>query len=330
MTILYSVIIFSVLIFVHELGHFGVAKASGIKVKEFALGMGPAIIKKTMGETQYSLRIFPVGGFCAMEGEDEDSDDERAFNNKPFFVKAAVLVAGSVMNLFLAVLILSCVVLYFGTPTTTLDKINLDSPAAIAGIQEGDKISTINNIKIKQWEDVSAAINSKDGQAIKIELIRGGEVIVKNITPIEEDGRMIIGITPRFQKNPISAVKYGTLATWDMGGKMVDVIGQLFTGQVSTKELMGPLGIVNAVGDSAKYGFVYVAQLAALISLNLAIVNMLPLPALDGGRILLLFIRKLTGKVISDEVEGKIHLIGFALLIGLMLYVTYQDVLRIF
>lgn len=330
MTILYSVIIFSVLIFVHELGHFGVAKASGIKVKEFALGMGPAIIKKTKGETQYSLRIFPVGGFCAMEGEDEDSDDERAFNNKPFFVKAAVLVAGSAMNLLLAVLILSSVVLYFGTPTTTLDKINLDSPAAVAGILEGDKVSTINNIKINEWEDVSAAINSEDGKAVKIEVIRDGEVIVKEITPVEEEGRMIIGITPTFQKNPISAVKYGALATWEMGGKMVDVIGQLFTGEVSTKELMGPLGIVNAVGDSAKYGFVYVAQLAALISLNLAIVNMLPLPALDGGRILLLFIRKLTGKVITDEVEGKIHLIGFALLIGLMVYVTYQDVLRIF
>ncbi len=330
MTILYSVIIFSVLIFVHELGHFGVAKASGIKVKEFALGMGPAIIKKTKGETQYSLRIFPVGGYCAMEGEDEDSEDERAFNNKPFFVKAAVLVAGSAMNLFLAVLILSCVVLYFGTPTTTLDKINLDSPAAVAGILQGDKVSTINDIKIKEWEDVSAAINSEDGKAVKIEVIRDGKVIVKNITPVEEEGRMIIGITPTFQKNPISAVKYGALATWDMAGKMVDVIGQLFTGEVSTKELMGPLGIVNAVGDSAKYGFVYVAQLAALISLNLAIVNMLPLPALDGGRILLLFIRKLTGKVITDEVEGKIHLVGFALLIGLMLYVTYQDVLRIF
>lgn len=330
MTILYSVIIFSVLIFVHELGHFGVAKATGIKVKEFALGMGPAIFKKTKGETQYSLRVFPIGGFCAMEGEDEDSEDERAFNNKPFFVKAGVLIAGSVMNLLLAVLILSSIVLYFGTPTTTLDKISSGSPAAVAGILAGDKVSSINNIKIKDWETVSSAINSGGDKPVNIKIIRNGEVISKDIMPVEEDGRKIIGVTPTFQKNPISAIKYGTIATWEMGGKMVDVIGQLFTGQVSAKELMGPLGIVNAVGDSAKYGLVYVAQLAALISLNLAIVNMLPLPALDGGRIFMLFIRKLTGKAITDEIEGKIHLIGFALLIGLMVYVTYQDVLRIF
>jgi regulator of sigma E protease len=330
MTILYSVVIFSILIFVHELGHFGVAKATGIKVKEFALGMGPAFFKKTKGETQYSLRLFPIGGFCAMEGEDEDSEDERAFNNKPFFVKAGVLVAGSAMNLLLAILILSSIVLYFGTPTTTLEKISAGSPAEVAGILAGDKVTSINKIKINAWEDVSSAINSGGSEPVNVEIIRNGEIISKDITPIEEDGRMIIGVTPTFQKNPISAVKYGALATWDMGGKMIDVIGQLFTGEVSTKELMGPVGIVNAVGDSAKYGFAYVAQLAALISLNLAIVNMLPLPALDGGRILLLIARKFTGKVITDEIEGKIHLIGFALLIGLMVYVTYQDVLRIF
>lgn len=330
MTILYSVIIFSILIFVHELGHFGVAKATGIKVKEFALGMGPAFFKKTWGETQYSLRIFPIGGFCAMEGEDEDSEDERAFNNKSFFVKAGVLVAGSVMNLILAIVVLSCVVLSFGTPTTTLDKINLDSPAATAGILAGDRVSTINNIKIDEWDDVSAAINSGENKPIKIEFIRDGKTMTEEVMPIEEEGRLIIGVTPKFEKNPVSAVKYGAIATWEMGVKMIDVIGQLFTGEVSTKELMGPVGIVNAVGDSAAYGLVYVAQLAALISLNLAIVNMLPLPALDGGRLLLLFVRKITGKVITDEIEGKIHFVGFALLIGLMLYVTYQDVLRIF
>lgn len=330
MTIVYSLIIFSALIFVHELGHFSVAKATGIKVKEFALGMGPAFLKKTWGETQYSLRIFPIGGFCAMEGEDEDSSDERAFNNKPFFVKAGVLVAGSVMNLILAIVVLSCVVLYFGTPTTTLDKINPDSPAAIAGVMEGDRIVSINDIKIEKWDQVTSAINNGGEALIKLEINRDGKPIIKNIIPAEEEGRLIIGVTPQFEKNPVSALKYGTIATWDMGVKMVEVIGQLFTGEVSTKELMGPVGIVSAVGDSAAYGFVYVAQLAALISLNLAIVNMLPLPALDGGRLLLLFIRKITGKVITDEVEGKIHLIGFALLIGLMLYVTYQDVLRIF
>lgn len=330
MTIVYSIIIFCVLIFVHELGHFAVAKATGIKVKEFALGMGPAIFKKTKGETLYSLRIFPIGGYCAMEGEDEESEDERAFNNKPFRVKAPVLVAGSAMNLLLAVVILSAVVFYFGTPSTTLEEITPNSPAATAGFLPGDELISINDITINQWEDVSTAINAAGSDAMEVTVERDGETITESVVPMEEEGRLIIGIIPEFKKNPVDAVKYGTLATWNMGKEMINVIGQLFTGEVSTKDLMGPLGIVDAVGDSAEYGFVYVAQLAALISLNLAIVNMLPFPALDGGRLILLIIRKLTGKVITDEVEGKIHLVGFALLIGLMLYVTYQDVLRIF
>jgi len=330
MTIIYSIIIFSILIFVHEFGHFGVAKLSGIKVKEFALGMGPAFLKKTWGETQYSLRIFPIGGFCSMEGEDEESEDQRAFNNKSFPVKAGVLVAGSAMNLLLAVVVLSSIVFYFGSPTTTLEEINPDSPAAAAGLLVGDQIISINQAEIKEWADVSPAINSGAGEKVAVEFSRDGQVMVKEMTPVLEEGRLIVGITPKFEKNPASAIKYGSIATWEMGIKMIDVLGQLFTGEVSTKELMGPLGIVDAVGDSAEYGMVYVAQLAALISLNLAIVNMLPFPALDGGRLLLLVIRKVTGKAISDEVEGKIHFIGFALLIFLMLYVTYQDVLRIF
>lgn len=330
MTIIYSIIIFCILIFVHELGHFAVAKATGIKVKEFALGMGPAILKKTKGETLYSLRMLPIGGYCAMEGEDEDSDDERAFNNKPFKVKAPVLVAGSAMNLLLTVVILTLVVFSFGTPSTTLEEISHGSPAEMAGLIPGDEIISVNKIEIDTWEDITSAINQSTEGNIITEIKREGNLIQLEMTPVYEDGRRIIGIMPEFEKNPILAIKYGTIATWEMGTRMIEVIGQLFTGEVSTKELMGPLGIVNAVGDSAEYGFIYVAQLTALISLNLAIVNMLPLPALDGGRLLLLVIRKVTGKVITDEIEGKIHMIGFALLIGLMLYVTYQDVLRIF
>ena len=305
-------------------------KATGIKVTEFALGMGPAIFKKTKGETLYSLRIFPIGGFCSMEGEDEESDDSRAFNNKPFRVKAPVLVAGSAMNLLLTVLILSMVVFSYGLPSTTLEQISPESPAAAAGLQPGDRLVTINDQKIGEWEEVSDAVATSGGEPIPVEVIREGNPVRVTLTPIEEEGRLIIGISPEFHKQPFKSIQYGAQATWEMGKMMLDVIGQLFTGGVSAKELMGPVGIVGAVGDSAEHGFVYVAQLTALISLNLAIVNMLPFPALDGGRLLMLVIRKITGKTISDEVEGKIHLVGFALLMGLMLYVTYQDVLRLF
>ena len=265
-----------------------------------------------------------------MEGEDEESSDERAFNNKPFRVKAPVLVAGSAMNLLLTVVILSLIIFSYGTPSTTLEEISAKSPAAEAGILPGDQLVSINGASIGSWEDVSPNINAAGGEPVLVEIERDGSLLSMEVTPVEEEGRLIIGITPEFKKNPVLSLKYGVLATWDMGGQMIDVIGQLFTGEVSTKDLMGPVGIVNAVGDSAEYGYVYLFQLTALISLNLAIVNMLPFPALDGGRLILLIIRKLTGKVITDEVEGKIHLIGFALLMGLMLYVTYQDVLRIF
>lgn len=328
MTIVYAVLMFCLLIFIHELGHFIAAKACGVKVNEFALGMGPAFFKKQKGETLYALRAIPIGGYCAMEGEDEDSEDERAFNKKPAWQKAIIVVAGAAMNLLLCILFLIIIALYTGTVTISIDQVNDGSPAAKAGIQSGDVITAIDEKPIKDWTQIIEGIGAAEKQ-VTVEVERDGKKL-SFVSELEkgEDGRQIIGIIPKRDHNVLTAVKVGTVNTWNMTKMMGITIKQLFTGEVSAKDLTGPVGIVYAVNDTAKYGFVYLLYLTALISLNLAIVNMLPLPALDGGRFLFILIRKITGRAITDEMEGKVHFVGIMLLFALMIYVTWNDIVR--
>lgn len=329
MMIVYAILIFCLLIFVHEFGHFITAKAVGIRVNEFALGMGPLLFHFKKGDTEYSLRALPIGGYCKMEGEDEESDDTSAFNNKSLPAKALVVVAGSVMNLLTAIIILTMVVIAVGMPTNIIKDLSPDLPAVKAGLLSGDKIIQIDNRTIDEWNDITDIIGITDKETLSVVVERDdAEMTFEVGVTTAEDGRRIIGITPDFTKNPGKALIVGTQSTFEMGVEMVKVIGQLFTGEVSTKELTGPVGIVYMVGDTAKLGLIYLAQLTALISLNLAIVNMLPFPALDGGRLLFMVIRKFTGKTISDDTEGKIHFVGLMLLFGLMIYITFQDVGR--
>lgn len=327
MTIVYAVIMFCILIFIHELGHFAVAKACDVKVNEFALGMGPAIFKKQKGETLYALRAIPIGGYCAMEGEDEESEDESAFNNKKAWQKSLIVVAGAAMNFILCVVILIGICIYSGTPTTTVGELTADGPAKAAGLKVGDEIVMIDDTKIEEWDDITAAIGEAE-DTVTLEVIRDGQEMTIVSDMVEEDGRMIIGIMPERDHGFFLGIKNGIKSTGTMTVTMVDTFRMLFTGDVSVKELSGPVGIVYVVNDTAKLGIVYLLYLTALISLNLAIVNMLPFPALDGGRLLFIIIRKITGKAITDEVEGKIHFIGIMLLFALMIYVTWNDIIR--
>ena len=329
MMIVYAIIIFCLLIFVHELGHFITAKAVGIRVNEFSLGMGPLLFHFTKGETEYSLRAFPIGGYCKMEGEDEESNDASAFNNKSLPAKALVVIAGSAMNLILAIVILSIVLFIAGMPTNTIKELSPDLPAVESGLLPGDKIIQIEDKRINEWNDITDTIGESKANTLTIVAERDGERLSFEIDVVKsEDGRRVIGIVPDYTNDPGKAVVYGVQSTFEMGVKMVEIIGQLIIGEVSTKNLTGPVGIVYMVGDTAKLGWIYLAQLTALISLNLAIVNMLPFPALDGGRLLFMIIRVFTGKTISDETEGKIHFVGLMLLFGLMIYITFQDVGR--
>lgn len=330
MTAIYALILFVLLIFPHELGHFLVAKAVGVKVNEFAFGMGPALFQKQGKETLYSIRLIPVGGYCAMEGENEESENPRAFNNKPGWAKISVLAAGAAMNIFIAVAVLSIVMGVIGSATTTIETVQPDSPAYTAGIQSGDEILAVDNQPIEEWGDLTAYIGASE-KAIDVMVDRNGEEITATIKPmLSEEERYIIGITAEVTHNPIIALKNGISSSWNMTILMVDSLRMLITGDVPASEIAGPVGIVTMVSDTNTYGWYYFASLIALMSINLAMINLLPLPALDGGRILFVIIRKITGKAISDDLEGKIHTAGMMLLFALMIFATWNDIMRLF
>ena len=330
-TALLAILLFCIMIFPHELGHFIAAKRVGVKVNEFAFGMGPAIWKKQGKETLYSIRLFPIGGYCAMEGEDEESESPRAFTNKKPWQKILVLVAGSFMNVISAVLIMIIVVGVLGFTTTTIDQVDIGSPAEQAQFMEGDVVVKIDDYDIERWNDVSAAFSAAAGNESTVVVERDGKNQVLTVTPdINEDGRYVVGITCKVSHSPVKAVVEGTKATWNMTKNMLVTIGQLFTGNTGVDELSGPVGMVQMVNETTNYGYWYYGMLLSIICMNLAIINMLPLPALDGGRIIFVLIAMITGKEVSPKIEGAVHFVGIMLLLALMVYVSVNDITRIF
>ena len=215
MTIIYAIIIFCVLIFVHEFGHFIAAKACGVKVNEFAIGMGPAFFKRQKGETQYSLRIFPIGGFCAMEGEDEDSEDERAFNNKPAWQRACVLAAGPLMNVVTAMLLLIIIATWSGQPTTTVNQVLDDSPAYEAGIQAGDTILSVDDKEIEEWNDLLTAVGQTSADTVSMEILRDDKTLTieSRVEYDKEAQRNKVGIAPAVTHNVIKGTVAGVKNT---------------------------------------------------------------------------------------------------------------------
>jgi len=338
MTIVYAIIVFLLLIFVHEFGHLISAKLCGIRVNEFALGMGPKLFGFTKGETKYSLRAIPFGGYCLMEGEDEESEDPRAFGNKPARIRALVLFSGSLMNILLAILILSLLIFSIGVPTRVLADVGEESYAYADGLRAGDEIVAINGAAVNEWDDVSPILNTianetPEAPVIVTFLRDGAERTIETHLYEDENGALRLGIAPEFGKSPAFFFKsfgYGARATVSMTVMMYEVLGDLITGRAGTDQLTGPVGIVVIVGDMARHGFFYLAQLTALISLNLGIINLLPFPALDGGRLIFLVIRKVTGKAITDTIEGRVHLIGIIVLFAFMALITMQDIGRFF
>lgn len=329
LTVILALVLFLFLIFPHELGHFMMARAVGVKVNEFAFGMGPAIWQKQGKETLYSIRIFPVGGFCAMEGENEESDQEGAFNNKPWWAKILVLIAGAAMNVLIAAVVMSVIILISGTATTTVDKVENGSPAQIAGLKQGDKIEYISGKKIEDWNNVSKFIGNK-GKKIEIKVSRNGKYEIFKINPRKEKDRYVIGITPVIEKSPSKAIIGGFKSTWYITRQMYKSLGMLASGNVAMKDVSGPVGMIGLVHQSATQGLISFFYLVALISLNLAIFNLLPLPALDGGRIIFVIIRMITGKAITDKQEAMVHGAGMVLLLSLMVFVTWNDIIKLF
>ncbi|MDD2301545.1 MAG: RIP metalloprotease RseP [Eubacteriales bacterium] len=326
MTIFIAVLMFCVLVFVHEFGHFAAAKAVGIKVNEFSVGMGPLIFQRKTGETEYSLRAFPIGGYCKMEGEDEDSSDDRAFNRQPAWAKILVIVAGSFMNILATILVLAVVLTYAGSLTTTLDHVPEGYPAREAGLLPGDEIIAVDGQRCDDWTSVVSAIAESRGGSVSVTILReGNEQTFVSFTEENEEGRKVIGITPVLSHSVLLGTKEALRTTAAMMATMGTFLGQLITGQASSSDVVGPIGIVTIIGQQAQYGLINVVYLMAMISLNLGIVNLLPLPALDGGRLLFVLIRAVTGGRISDDAEARVHMIGMILLMGLMVFLVFKD-----
>ncbi|NLK42901.1 MAG: RIP metalloprotease RseP [Tissierellia bacterium] len=328
-TAISAIFVFLMVILVHEFGHFAVAKLVGIKVNEFSIGMGPKLIQKKSGETEYTIRILPIGGYVKMEGEDEDSSDPRSFNNFPPLSRIAVVAAGAIMNFVLAIVVLTIVTFGVGTPGTVIDSTTPDSPAEFAGLLPGDRILEINNKKISNWESIVDTIgNSDPNSEIDIVVKRNGENISYTLMPTTDEGRTIIGIIPKYEKSFIVAVKGGIEKTLMIIRLMFEFFGMLFKGQVKLDHLSGPVGIIHEVGTAAKSGIYDLLLLLGFININLGFINLLPIPALDGSRIIFLIIELVRGKPMNPEKEGFIHFLGFIFLISLMLIITYRDIIK--
>ncbi len=330
-------LLFGALVAVHEFGHFITAKLSGVRVNEFSIGMGPALIKKQFGETLYSLRVLPFGGFCAMEGEDSVSDDPRSFNSRPVLYRMLIILAGSIMNLIAGFVVLTIVfapIRQWYTPTVS--SIEAKSEMPDNSLRAGDTIKAVDGYNVYIYSDIFVGLSrgGKDG-AYDIEVIRDGENItlydVRFLETGEEssDGGYTInfviedtsfwGKTKYVAQNGINLVRLVKVG-------LVDLV----TGAVSRDDLSGPIGIGKMMVDTAKTSMSSLWYLLAFISINLGVMNLLPLPALDGGRFVFLVVELIRGKPVPPKYEGYVHAAGLALLMLLMVFVTYNDVIKIF
>ena len=328
-TIIGAIIVFLLVITLHEFGHFSAAKFSGVKVNEFSIGMGPVIYQKREGETDYSLRLLPMGGYVAMEGEEENSNDPRSFNNATVSKRILITVAGVFMNFVLAIIAFFIVGLISGTPTTTVGSLVENMPAIESGIETGDRIFSINGVETNSWNEILSQISSANDK-VEIEINRNGEVIKKEVRVSKTDGRSTIGIVPKMDKSIPNAFVYGFTGTYGVIKDVFTTLKLLFTGAVSVKMLAGPVGVIQIIGQATSLGIVYFLRILGLISANLGVLNLLPIPALDGGRLVFLIFEAITGKRLNEKFEQTINLIGFGLLISLMLYVTvFGDITRL-
>lgn len=320
------------LIFIHEGGHFLAARLAKVRVEEFSLGFGPKIFKKKGKETEYSLSLFPFGGYVKMTGETERSDDPRSFNNAKILNRIFIVVAGALVNIIFGTIVYFILSMSSGyNISTTIAKILPEAEENISLVEVGDKILKINNTNIRLKSDISKALeNYVPGEEIAILLERNGEIISVNGKPTEyQDGYYILGIEVALNKgNFKDKLYYSFWETVDFVSSIGDSLVMLFTGNIGIEQMTGPVGISEIVVKSnGIYDFVY---LLCLVSLSLGVTNLLPIPALDGGRLVLLIIEGIRGKALKEEIELGIQSIGFTLLILFALYVTYNDILRIF
>ncbi|OCS87709.1 RIP metalloprotease RseP [Caryophanon tenue] len=418
-TVLAFIVIFGGLVFFHELGHFIFAKRAGIMVREFAIGMGPKIFGVTKGETIYTIRLLPIGGYVQMAGEEMDSvelkpgyrigvvlnDDnviekiyfnqnktypniyfmeveradlnrelwiegynedeelvrfnvsrtaalvengketiiapyDRQFNSKSVGARTMAIFAGPLFNFILAFFIFMALGFMQGVPTNEpiITEVVEDSPAAVAGMQDGDLVTAINNEPIAEWNDLVAIVQESPNQEIAVDVERNGEALSLTMVPgvIEQEGKEYGQIGVRYASpmdritNPFEAAWYGVTSTVEYTKMILGLLGDLITGQFSLDMLNGPVGIYKSTEEVAKTGVYNLMHWAAILSINLGIMNLLPLPALDGGRLMFFAVEAVRGKPVDPQKEGMVHFVGIVLLMMLMVAVTWNDIQRFF
>ena len=368
MSILIAILVFGVLIFVHELGHFVAARAFGVKVNEFAVGMGPKLLshKSQKSGTVYSLRALPIGGFNSIEGENGDSTDEAAFCVKPVWQRMIIIVAGAAFNLILAVIVMCIIVIatdklgsttvaklnppeeqveteqggeaentetesdeeksdYVGPPSNTYEKLMV-----------GDKILKINGKRVHVVDELVYTIAFEGVEPATVTVVRNGETVVIEDVVFEtyENGGIVFGSIDfsvyREDKNFFTVIKHSWFNCVSTMETIWESVGGLISGKYGVEHVSGPVGVTEALGDAASKGPLYVLNLAVMISMNLGVFNLLPIPALDGGRFIFLLVEAIRKKPIKPEVEGLIHTIGILVLMGLMVVITFKDVIFMF
>lgn len=327
MTLIAAILVFNLIVLVHEAGHFAVARIGGIKVVEFALGMGPKIIGKKFGETMYSLRAFPIGGFCLMLGEDEDNNEPGAFNNSPIMTRISSIISGPVFNIILTILIYSLVIAPVAAPI--IGQVTKGMPADAAGIKAGEKIVKINDVEINHWNEIKPEIGKHEGEQITVTVEKNGVQREIKLVPVKNPNTedIVIGVSQKVSIAGFS-IKEGINTTVTVTKMMLNFLGQLVMGKADTNEVSGPISIIVYMNEAAKTGLISVLYLTAIISLNLGIINLLPLPALDGGRLLFLFIELIRRKPLPAEKEGMVHFLGLVALMALSVFLMYKDIIR--
>lgn len=340
MFVILSLLVLGFLIVVHELGHFAVARMIGIDVDEFSIGFGPKLIsiKSKRNQTKYSLRLIPLGGYVKMAGMEPDDDRINGFNKKPLKARLAVISAGSLTNFFMAIVLFIIVFSLIGIPIPSnaniIGDIIAGSPAARAGLKAGDRIIKVNDVDTPSWDDIATKIHHSDGQKIKLTIERNSRTYILYITPQYDPKTQIsqIGIRQGIiwkRQSFFQAVSLGMERAFGFSKLILLGILGMITGSISPNEIAGPVGITQMIGDAAREGLGYLMSFTAILGINLAVVNLLPIPALDGSRLLFLCVEGIRGKPIDPQKENLIHLIGFALLMVLFLLITYNDLVRI-
>jgi regulator of sigma E protease len=349
LTILVAIVLFGIIILVHELGHFFAGKLVGIQPQEFSIGMGPVIFSRERKGIKYSLKALPIGGSCLFLGEDEENKASGAFNNAPVWRRMVVIASGPLMNFLLGIVLTISLYMLIGVPqilpvvgqfteTGIFSEVN---PAREAGILPGDRIVGING---QYWGDLDSetiitnvhkALSEGQGAPADILIERDTERLTVTVTPLynEQDGVYQIGIMFKDENVKIGffkAIGYGFRVAVSAIGMMITLLAQLiFRGQ-GAGDVLGPVGIMSEIGNAVRMGWEYVLNLAIIISLNLGLINLIPFPALDGGRIALLAVEGIRRKPFDREKEGLFHLIGFAVLMLLMALITYRDIMKLF